>query len=217
MDPDFWRARWRKGEIGFHQDKPSWALEHHGARLSIGGGAHVLVPLSGKSRDLLWLAQAGAAVRAAELVDDAVKAFHAENGLDPLVTPDGAHVRYDAGDIVTWSGDFFALRADQVGRIEAVFDRAAMIALPLELRSKYVEQVKRLAPGARILLVTIDYDPAQREGPPFPVRDAEVLAAYAGAAIEKVEVRDVLEELPRFAAAGCTWVTETVWFVDMRA
>lgn len=232
MDPDFWRARWRAQEIGFHQAEASWALVAHGARLGLGvlpepaqpsldaptavegPSLRVLVPLAGKSLDMLYLARGGAQVTGVELVESAVEAFYAERGWSPERVAASAQVplaRYHAHQVTLYAGDFFAFHAEP---FPAIYDRAAMIALPPALRSRYVQHLRGLlARGGRLLLVTLDYPQALRSGPPFAVPASEVEQAFAGLEIERLETRDSLASSPRFRELGLERLDETAWLV----
>lgn len=54
--------------------------------------------------------------------------------------------------------DFFSLEQAQLGDIRAMYDRAALVALPEDLRKRYVQHLASLLPaGAAVLLVTMDY------------------------------------------------------------
>lgn len=176
MEPSFWIDRWREGRIGFHEGAPNAFLVEHVARLA---GSRVLVPLCGKTEDLAYLAGAGRTVIGAELVEDAVRAFFAEHDATPAIAPRGAATAYTAGEIEILAGDLFAITRDDVGAIDAIYDRAALIALPPEVRRRYVEHLRLLAPGVPVLLVTIEYPQDQMSGPPFSVGDDEVRALYA--------------------------------------
>ncbi|HUQ05093.1 MAG TPA: thiopurine S-methyltransferase [Kofleriaceae bacterium] len=187
MEASFWIARWAEGRIGFHEGKPNGFLERHGARLA--GAKRVLVPLCGKAVDLAYLAGRGHEVVGVELVEDAVQQFFTEHGATPVVTPRGAFVEYTAGAITIFAGDWFATDAALLGRIDAVYDRAALIAMSPELRPRYVahERALALASDAPVLLVTLEYPQALMDGPPFAVLEDEVRALYAGARVELVE------------------------------
>jgi thiopurine S-methyltransferase len=181
MEPDFWRDRWREGAIGFHEGKPNTLLVAHLAQLP---GTRVLVPMCGKTEDLAYLAAQGREVIGIELVEDAVRAFFSEHGITPEVTPRGALVQYTAGAITIFAGDVFAVTRADVGQIDGIYDRAALIALPAELRDKYVAHLGALVGGgAPVLLIALEYPEGKLQGPPFSVPDAEVRARYQDVAL----------------------------------
>src|SRR5262245_40223150 len=128
MDADFWFQRWREGRIGFHEGAPNRFLVKYGDRLT--GARRILVPLCGKTEDLAYLASRGHDVVGIELVEDAVRQFFAEHHLTPSITQRGPFTNYTAGAITIVVGDFFATSPDLVGSIDAIYDRAALVALP---------------------------------------------------------------------------------------
>lgn len=185
MNTDFWIERWKEGRIGFHEGQVNTLLAEHVERL--GQGRRVLVPLCGKSEDLAFLAAQGHEVVGVELVEDAVVAFFAEHELTPTVERRGELAIYRAGAITLIAGDFFAVRKNDVGDISALYDRAAIIALPESMRRRYTAHVQTLvAPGATGLVITFEYPQEQMKGPPFSVTEAELRAHYAGVDIEVV-------------------------------
>ncbi len=176
MDPQFWIDRWREGQIGFHEGTPNAFLTQFFGRL---GGTTILVPLCGKTDDLAFLASRGHQVVGIELVEDAVRAFFSEHQLVATVTPSGGLTRYTAGSITVIAGDLFAVTREDVGPIDALYDRAALIALPTELRPRYLARLRSLVPAATSgLLVTVEYPQDQMAGPPFSLSDLEVNASY---------------------------------------
>lgn len=185
MEPSFWKARWAEGRIGFHEGKPNRKLERHAARIA--HARRVLVPLCGKAIDLAYLAGLGHEVLGVELVEDAVRQFFDEQGVTPVVERRGGFVAYSAGTITVFAGDMFATDAALLGPIDAVYDRAALIALPPEMRPRYVAHVRALAAGAPILLVNLEYPQEVMEGPPFAVLEDEVRRLFAGAQIELID------------------------------
>lgn len=180
MQPDFWHQRWADNQIGFHQSAPTPLLLKHWPALGIAPGAQVFVPLAGKSLDMAWLASQGHRVLAVELSQLAVEQFFAEHHLQPDIheTKYGRH--YVANGIELICGDAFALDADALRDCAAVFDRAALIALPPELRERYASELYASLPtGSRGLLVTLEYPQEERPGPPFSVTEDEVRAVYS--------------------------------------
>lgn len=185
MEPDFWRARWSEGRIGFHEGAPNAHLRQNLDVLA--GARRVLVPLCGKAEDLAFLAASGREVVGVELVEDAVRAFFAEHGLAPTVTREGPLARYAHGNVTLWAGDFFEATPGRMGTFDGWYDRAALIALPPPLRARYVPHLLALVrPGAAGLLVTVEYDQERREGPPFSVPEEEVRARFAALEVQRL-------------------------------
>ena len=142
-------------------------------------GARVLVPLCGKSLDLMWLASHGLRVMGVELSEQAVEAFFSEQNLVPRITRRDAFTVYQTDLNEVWCGDFFALDAEALAGCTALYDRAALIALPPLMRAQYAEHLSRLLPsGCQGLLITLDYDQSQKAGPPFAVTDDEVKVLF---------------------------------------
>jgi thiopurine S-methyltransferase len=183
----FWFDRWREGQIGFHEGKPNASLAN--AIGELGTAKRVLVPLCGKAEDLAFLASRGHTVIGCELVEDAVKQFFAEHGWTPQVTRHANHVQYTHGSISVFAGDFFAVDTALIGGpCTALYDRAALVALPPELRPRYAQHEKSLlVEHAPMVLVNFEYDQSLMKGPPFSVREAEVREIYQPASMKLVE------------------------------
>lgn len=200
MHPDFWHQRWQENRIGFHQDAPTPLLQKHWPALGVPAGATVFVPLAGKSLDMFWLAQQGHRVLGVELSPLAVERFFAEHDLHPDIetTRYGAH--YRAGAIELICGDAFGLDEAILAGCAAVFDRAALIALPPALRQRYVRELHaRLPTGCRGLLITLEYPQDERAGPPFSVAEDEVRVLYGDHwRIELRERRPIPREHPGY-------------------
>lgn len=216
MNPEFWHERWQRGEIGWHLDQVNAHLAEHWPRLGLPPGGQVLVPLCGKSRDLLWLAAQGHRVLGVELSPLAVAGFFAEQGLTPEGHRDGPFACYQVDEIRLLCGDFFALGPEQVGAVTAFYDRGALIALPPELRDPYADHLTALTrPGSRGLLITLEYVQAEMAGPPFSVPEDQVKTLFGGAfRIERLVHLDVLAENPGLAARGLSRLQEGVYRLD---
>jgi thiopurine S-methyltransferase len=206
MDPDFWQQRWQEGRIGFHQAQVTPLLEQYWEAIGVPAGARVFVPLAGKSLDMAWLAARGHTVLGVELSRLAVEQFFDEHGLVPEVHETGYGHHYRAGGIELVHGDAFALDAGFLAGCAGVFDRAALVALPPDLRRLYAAELyARLPKGCRGLLVTLEYPQHEKDGPPFPVSADEVHALYgAHWQVDLLERRGILDEQPNFAEDGVT-------------
>ena len=120
MEPKFWQERWARNQLGFHLPEVNPYLERHWPSLALAEGAKVLVPLCGKSLDLMWLATQGHRVLGVELSEQAVEAFFSEQSLTPRITQRGVFTVYQADLIEVWCGDFFALDAEVLADCTAV-------------------------------------------------------------------------------------------------
>ena len=211
MEPKFWQERWARNQIGFHLPEVNPYLQRHWPQLA--EGAKVLVPLCGKSLDLMWLASQGLRVLGVELSEQAVEAFFSEQGLVPRTTRRGGFKVYQAGLIEIWCGDFFALEAETLADCTALYDRAALIALPPPMRAQYAEHLNTcLPPGCLGLLITLDYDQVQKAGPPFAVTDDEVRVLLGEQWLLEVrEEQDILGESWKFVQDGVTRLEERVY------
>lgn len=218
MEADFWQQRWREGRIGFHQDRVTPQLEQHWGGIGLPPGSRVFVPLAGKTLDMSWLAARGHRVLGVELSQLAIEQFFAEHGLEPGVhaTRYGRH--YRAGDIELVCGDAFALDREALADCGGVFDRAALIALPPDLRRRYAgELYARLPTGCRGLLVTLEYPPHEKQGPPFTVPEHEVRALFdRDWRIDLLERRAILDQQPGFVEEGVTALDAATYRMERR-
>jgi thiopurine S-methyltransferase len=206
MEPPFWRERWQQGQIGFHQPHINADLRAHWPRLQCARSSRVFVPLCGKSADMAWLRAQAHTVIGIELSELAVAAFFAEQRLQPLRERVGPLERWSAAGYELYVGDFFDLSADLLMDVHAVYDRAALIALPAPLRVRYVRHLAALlTAGCNVLLLTMDYAQEQMQGPPFAVAEAEVRRLFVpDFSVSRIASRDALHEEPRFMKQGLT-------------
>lgn len=210
MDRDFWLARWQNNQIGFHEGAPNTLLVAHFAALGIPAGGRIFVPLCGKSHDMHWLRAQGYTVIGAELSRLAVEQFFAELRLTPAVAPAGRLERFEAEGVTLFVGDIFDLDHETLGAVDAVYDRAALVALPAPLRAHYAAHIIGLTSAVPQLLVTFEYDQARQPGPPFSVPEAEVRALYgATCRLGCAEVREV----PGGLKGRCP-AQESVWLIN---
>ncbi|ANH99263.1 thiopurine S-methyltransferase [Pseudomonas koreensis] len=213
MQPEFWHKKWESNQIGFHLPEVNPYLQRHWA---VPATARVLVPLCGKSLDLAWLAGRGHQVLGIELSEKAIEGFFDEHQLQPQISQKGAFKVYRGDAIELWCGDFFALTASDVDDCTALYDRAALIALPAPMRERYAAHLQQiLAQRVQGLLITLDYDQAQMSGPPFAVGDDEVQRLLSEVwQVQVLEEQDVLAESVRFLQAGVTRLEERVYRVS---
>ncbi len=192
MKHDFWHARWAEGRIGFHQNNfNAWLLKYW-RLIGAPSGSAVLVPLCGKSKDMLWIREQGYPVVGVELSDIACRDFFFEQGVEvTAVTEQRFHARERDG-IRLLCGDFMDLDSADIEGVRSVYDRAALIALPSEMRVAYATKLKSLlTSGDGVLLVALEYD-TSKDNPPFAVFESEVRRLFEPAfTVEVLDFADI--------------------------
>jgi len=135
-----------------------------------------------------------------ELSPIGVRDFFDNNGLKAAHSHQGEFERWQGDGVMLLCGDVFKLTASDLDGVVAMYDRAALIALPPEIRREYVDHLREILPlGTKALLVTIDYPQHQHGGPPFSVADDEVCTLFSeGFDLEKIVSEDALAENGRF-------------------
>jgi thiopurine S-methyltransferase len=179
MDPSFWHQRWEKNEIAFHEGKANPLLAKHFQALSLAKGRRVFVPLCGKTLDISWLISKGYRVAGAELSQVAIEQLFLELGVQPEISQIGEAELWSATNIDIVVGDIFALSRKILGPVDAVYDRAALVAFPEEMRKRYTAYLAEITGKAPQLLICYEYDQRLIEGPPFSVSNEEVNRYYS--------------------------------------
>jgi thiopurine S-methyltransferase len=219
MDASFWLDCWREGRTGFHRSEVMPLLERHWPSLGVPRATRVLVPLAGKTLDMVWLAAQGLRVLGVELSPLAVQAFFAEHQLQPRRHRSACGEHHTAGNIEIIQGNVFDLDDATLAGCAAVYDRAALIALPVSMRQQYVRSIyARLPAGCRGLLITLDYPPGEMDGPPFAVPPAEVRRLFEPDwQVKALEHRDIYANEPGLAARGLSALATDVFRLDRGA
>ncbi len=179
MDSSFWRQRWEKGEIAWHESKANPLLVKHFNELSLAKGSRIFVPLCGKTLDISWLLSNGYRVAGAELNQIAIEQLFMELGVQPETSTVGEMEQWSAHNLDIFVGDIFALSRKMLGPVDAVYDRAALVALPEPMRKRYAAHLTEMTGKAPQLIICYEYDQSVMEGPPFSVSNDEVKRHYA--------------------------------------
>lgn len=219
MDAEFWLERWRQSQIGFHQADTNPLLQTHWPALNLPASSKVLVPLCGKTLDMVWLAGQGHHVVGVELSQLAIDEFFATQGITPQTRTEQAFTISAAGPYELWCGDFFALPGEACAALSGIYDRASLIALPPDMRMRYAAKLIDLnRSAAEALLITLEYNQSILPGPPHAVPPDEVKALF-GAPWSVVQLaRGTTEALsPKFKEHGLHTVIEAVYRLSPRA
>lgn len=179
MESAFWHQKWDRGDIGFHQPETNPLLAAHFDKLALPGGSRIFVPLCGKTLDLAWLLASGYRVVGAELSEIAVIQLFEQLGLEPQITLRDNLIHYHARHIDILVGDIFDVTPQTLGTVQAVYDRAALIALPTAMRERYTAHLVDLTQAAPQLLLTYEYNQQRMDGPPFSITQQHIRQYYA--------------------------------------
>lgn len=196
MDNKFWTERWEKGETGWHRDEVHPGLVAHWPSLGLAPKTRVLVPLCGATPDMQWLAEQGHEVIGVELSKLAIERFLARHRVKHIVMEEHGFRVYLGGRFNIWCGDMFALPSEVMRSVDAIYDRASLVALPPDLRGRYARMLgEHIAPATRGLLISLDYDQGQMNGPPFSVPMSDVHHLLGGSFdIETLGATDALDD-----------------------
>jgi thiopurine S-methyltransferase len=211
MEASFWHQKWERGEIQFHEIDGNQFLKRYIDELDLPRGSRIFLPLCGKTCDIAWLLARGYRVVGAELSKHAISELFKELDMEPEVSNQGKLTRYSAKNIDIFVGDIFDVSADDLWPVSAIFDRAALVALPASLREHYASHLINITDAAPQLLVSYEYDQGQTDGPPFSVNADEVRRHYGSTyKVTALESKDVEGGLKGKVAS-----TETVWLLQM--
>jgi thiopurine S-methyltransferase len=218
MEHSFWHDRWKTQKIGFHLNDTNPLLRKNFDQLQLKQGSTVLVPLCGKSLDIIYIKNAGFNVIGFELDESAVTAFFVENKLVYTVENNRNYLCFIADNITIYVGDFLIFPKDLLIDLDiaGVYDRAALAALPLEMRLKYYEKMISLYPKkTKVLCITFEYDDTHTSGPPFSIAPGEV-QQFLQSDFNIVVLEEYKGDMdnPRLLKEGCTEMIEKVLLLD---
>lgn len=208
---DFWLDRWKDGRIGFHQEGIDPKLIEFWPTLP--KKSRILVPLCGKSNDMIWLAEQGYQVTGVELSPLAVVQFLSDNELSYETHQEGELKIHTVRDLSLRivEGDYFSFKEND---FDACYDRAAMVAMPSSKRQSYVTHtLNRLSLSAFVLLISLNYD-GESNKPPFSIEDSSVVSLW-GDAIQKISSENLVQTIPKYKQRGYTFFEESVWHIPL--
>ena len=209
MDRVFWHQKWESKDIAFHRSEANPLLVKYFNELSLAKGSRVFVPLCGKSLDIPWLLSHGYRVAGAELSQIAIEQLFAELGVTPDISRDGELDHYRATNIDIFVGDIFDVSDKMLGPVDAIYDRAALVALPEGMRNRYAAHVTKMTNTAPQLLICYEYDQRLIEGPPFSVSNQEVNQKYS----ERYELTLLESAIVPSGLKGIVTARENVWLL----
>lgn len=189
---NLWLERWENREIGFNQNKENGFLVQHFHKLKLEDNSRILVPLCGKTIDISWLLAQGHTVLGVELSETAVSELFEELHVTPTVSSVGELILYSTDNLKVFVGDIFKVSAEILGKVDAIYDRAALVALTTEVRKKYTTHLREISNHAPQLLLCFEYDQSLMNRTPYSVEEHEVKAHYAEYYDVELLVRDTI-------------------------
>jgi thiopurine S-methyltransferase len=211
-----WHQRWHEGKIGWHKASPNEHLANHFQQLNLTKGT-ILVPLCGKSQDLIWLAKQGLSVVGIEMVEEGIQSFFTEWGKTPEIYFANGCKYYRKENITILHSDFFQVNTEQLPPIDAIYDRAALVAIPPEIRSKYIShQINLLKKNGKFLLLTYNMPVPESQGPPYPVRPEKIANLYQNTSSVQLlkEIKNTPLTEPKLKERGVPWSTVQIWLIE---
>jgi len=216
-DHSFWHNKWEKNEIGFHLQNFHPLLEKYSEQI-FSGHTDIFVPLCGKTADLRYLSRLDKKVVGVELSEIAAKAFYQEQFeiLNPVskTTDKKMFQRYSEQNVQILVGDYFSLNSSLLNNATGIYDRAALVALPEDMRKLYVEQIKNICPTASMLLIALDYEQSKMSGPPFSVVPQEINQLFSFAKIKQLSRKNIIDKEPKFISKGLTSFYQTAYHIS---
>lgn len=215
MRAKFWLDLWQRDEIPFHRAEHNNLLVEFWPHLNLPAGVPVFVPMCGKSLDMRWLADAGHPVVGVEISSIAVESYFAESQESYEAFSADRFVQYRSPSTSIYQGDFFDLTSPVLEGIQGLFDRGALVALPADMRFRYVDHLLRIVPEqTKILLITLEYDQSLVTGPPHAIMPDEVERLFGGRCeIELLESVVTSALPPRFEQQGVARAAESVYLI----
>ncbi len=210
MEKQFWLKKWELNDIAFHEREFNPLLVKHFGALSLKDSGRVFLPLCGKTLDITWLLSQGCHVVGVDLSERAVEQLFEQLTLDPTVSVVGRLKHYSASNIDIFVGDIFDVSGELLRPIDAIYDRAALVALPDAMRKRYASHLLEITERAPQLLLCFEYDQALMAGPPFSIDGEEINRLYSD------DYKTTLESLTplRGGLKGRCPADESVWLLQ---
>jgi len=179
MEKEYWLNKWQTNDTPWHSQEINRNLIDNIDKLELQPGNCILVPLCGKTKDMLWLADRGYHVIGIELCPMACTDFFKELNIEPRIANEDSFQKYQHKNIEIYCVDVFKLTEGSLPTIHAVYDNRALIALPPSMQKKYVDHlVACIGTHVKYMLLTIESS-CVVTGPPFSINRADVDSLFA--------------------------------------
>ena len=186
---EYWTDRWKEGKTDWHREEVHNILFKYVDELTGGrSNLRVLLPLCGKSVDMLWLAHQGHTVVGVELAKQAIESFFTENNLTFTVESvkmaangEPAEVyKCNEKKITIFCCDLYTFEEDVGGKFDAIWDRGSLSAIVPSVNGKrYAKKMHSLLAHDGNCIVETHYYEVDRGGkPPASISDELINELY---------------------------------------
>ncbi len=219
MEISYWKSRWRKNNTGWHMTEVYPMLPELWPKLALRDNATVLVPLCGKSRDMQWLAAQGFHIIGVEASSKALEQFMQSSDRQFSRTHSHGYTVFTSTDINLWQGNFLNLPQRAIGPVNAIYDKASIVALPPEMRKEYSRKLLNLCNDTtEIFLQSFEYEQKEMNGPPFSVDENEIRSHFDQRFnITLMNERSIFENVKKFQQRGLSsYFIEKIYHLSPR-
>lgn len=217
MEHKFWHKKWEKNEIGFHLDSYNPILTKHWIdfKSNFSKLGSVLIPLCGKSKDILFFSDMGLKVTGVELSEDAIIAFFKENNLAYNVSIVNNSKLYSCleKDIQIFNCDILTLSHKDLGKVEMIYDRASIVALPQKIRTDYVKWIHEIKNNeTKVFMNVFEFDAPN--GPPFSITLSDIKNYFSDSfTVTLIESIDIEAHKIQIHKNDISWLKSQIYFL----
>jgi len=216
MKASFWHSCWERNSLGFHQTTIHPFLEQYFQLMMLPQDKNVFVPLCGKSDDMAWLAERLDVV-GAELSDIACADFFKEKSLEVSPQYQGSFKCYTHKNLALWQGDFFKLSPQQFPSFDWIYDRAAIIALPVDMQVAYAAHLTRfISKKTKLFLISLEFPPDELEGPPFPLFENNIEHLFDGLVVECIAEHELEDKVFAQRTFNVSYLREKLYIISRK-
>ncbi len=215
MKKDFWLNKWNENSIGFHRSDFHPNLIKNISRFEELEKT-ILVPLCGKTLDMIYLKDQGFKVVGIEFSKKACEEFFKENNISYDEIKQGDYIQFRSKNIDLYCGDYFKFIPSE--KLNYAYDRAAIVALDPDTRKSYADQyAKLLNPGGKLLMLTFEYDQSKCQGPPWSTEEYFIYEYFEKEFdIEILESEEIEVGNPRMRESGIETATQKSYLLTRK-
>ncbi|KAL8583791.1 hypothetical protein ACOMHN_036426 [Nucella lapillus] len=220
LDNQGWIQRWNDRAIGFHIFATHPMLLKHVNVLEDGrSNLRILMPLCGKFWDMHWLAQRGHTVVGVEVAERAVHEFLKEYPYSHTARPvpgvEGTLFQTHDKKIQIYCCDFFKITPEEVGVVDAVWDRGSMVSINVCDRPRYAQVMQSvMSKHCRYLLSALNYDETKYTGIPHHLGDEAIREVFENTnTVTEIDCSSNVVEKDHKKIWGLDWLREKIFLI----